>query len=262
MRSAPMPTSASRVGRPSDFTKSRITSQARAPGRPSFSATVFWRSALTGSFHSQRGGKRDAGRDAVRHARVAAEYVADAVARTVRNEGRGGDLRQPRRELAVQARLQVVGARLDRRHVRGEHLHGLQREPLARADAGGSSTSARPRDPSPACRSTGTAPSASRASPPDRVITAAGAIRGWRKCILTLRWTSVIPAPAVNSAADKVVGTAVMRIRSRVERARGAARRASGESVDSVSTSRTPRHSAICMVLVASITEPPPTASR
>ena len=88
-----------------------------------------------------------------------------------------------------------------------------------------------------------------------------GAIRGWRKCILTLRWTSVIPAPAVNSAADSVVGTAVMRIRSESSGDRGGAPRF-GASVDSVSTSRTPRHSAISMVLVASITEPPPTASR
>jgi hypothetical protein len=45
-------------------------------------------------------------------------------------------------------------------------------------------------------------------------ITAEGPIRGWRKCILTLRWTSVIPAPKVYSAADSVVGTAVMRVLS------------------------------------------------
>ena len=62
------------------------------------------------------------------NARVGPEYVADAVARAVRHAGCGGDLCEPRRKLALEARLQVVGARLDCRQVAGEHRHRLQRE--------------------------------------------------------------------------------------------------------------------------------------
>src|SRR3990172_876663 len=79
--------------------------------------------SIDGLVPLERGGKGDAGRDAVWGARVGPEYVADAVARAVRHAGCGGDLCEPRRKLALEARLQVVGARLDRRQVAGEHRH-------------------------------------------------------------------------------------------------------------------------------------------
>ncbi len=89
-----------------------------------------------------------------------------------------------------------------------------------------------------------------------------GAISGWLNDSLTLRCMSVMPAPLLNSAADRVVGTAVMRM------ARSVACTASGASPrlvasrDNACMSSTPRHSASNMVLVASTTEPPPTASK
>ena len=64
----------------------------------------------------------------MRHAGVGSEYVADAVARAVRHSGYAGDLREPRRELAFEARLEIVGARLDRRQVGSKHPHRVQRE--------------------------------------------------------------------------------------------------------------------------------------
>src|SRR3990172_2766422 len=74
-------------------------------------------------------------------------------------------------------------------------------------------------------------------------IAARGAIRGWANESLILRSTLVIPALLLNSAADKVVGTAVMRIRSESSGVRRGAPRFDA-SVASVSTSRIPRHSA------------------
>ena len=91
-------------------------------------------------------------------------------------------------------------------------------------------------------------------------ITAFGTDSGCWKPSLTLRAGSVIPACGENSAADSVVGIAIMRSRCG----------SSSQALDSgmrlaASLSRSAdsklRHSAISITFVASITEPPPTAT-
>jgi hypothetical protein len=81
---------------------------------------------------------------------------------------------------------------------------------------------------------------------------------------LTCRCTSVTPALGKNSAAESVVGIAIMRrpcVSAPQALASLAALPRTPASAESPSASRTSRQRASSITLVASITEPPPTAT-
>ena len=183
-----------------------------------------------------------------------AQHVADAVARPHRHAAGERRHRQPRADLAIEPRLQVVGVGLDPRQAAAQQRQPVQRlrvgvrVGLVRAKPSTQWSTARIPVDRNSHSGVCTVMAGSR-------ITAPGMMPGWRNSSLTRTRSSVTPEIALNSPADNVVGTVTWPTVGALPAGPG---RIQASSASAVRMSLA-RHSRTA--LAPSVTEPPPSVT-